>query len=227
VMCVHIIPRASVLLAARSVEVISEDEIARQKSILAAQLQKDFRAGMMNVPMPSANSDGAFHLDAINGYIDSLNGIRWAKMDELTSRLEEQRHNGQSVQTRLAMGIARISPVTSYSLAVTELAGTSTELKDRFYDEAMGYQDQFGAFIKDKTGMNLGSGIRVRANIDDGSEPAKPEPIDPHEMPEFQFNNINRQEAIEAAMVDMGLLALFNIIFFAGAFIAFLRYDVR
>ena len=227
VLCIHIIPRASVLLAARSVNVIPEEEIAYQKSVMAAQLREEFGASLLKLPAVPPGTPPEKQLQAINEYMDSLSNLRWAKMNALSSRLEEQRHNSQRVQEKLAMGIARVSPVTSFTLAITNLAGTSTELKDRFYDEAMRYQEQFGAFIKEKTGTNLGTWLRISATVDDGSEPAKPEPINPREMPAFEFNNRNRQESIEAAMTDMGLLALFNIIFFAGAFVAFLRYDVR
>jgi hypothetical protein len=216
-----------VLLAARSVDVISEEKIAYQKSVLAAQVGEEFGSELENLPTVSSAASPDKQLQTINEYFDSLSSLRWAKMDALSSRLEEKRHNSQRAQEKLAMGIARVSPATSFTLAIANLAGTSTELKNRFYDEAMRYQEQFRDFIKDKTGTTLGASLRISAKIDNDEKPAKPEPIDAREMPAFSFNNRNRQESIEAAMVDMGLLALFNIIFFAGAFIAFLRYDVR
>jgi hypothetical protein len=35
------------------------------------------------------------------------------------------------------------------------------------------------------------------------------------------------QQALRAGIFDVSLLVFFNVLFFAGAFLAFLRYDVR
>ncbi|MCP4633154.1 MAG: ABC transporter permease subunit [candidate division Zixibacteria bacterium] len=227
VLCVHIIPRASVLMAARSVDVLSVDEISYQKTVLSAQLSEEFREGMSNFMVSSSENHSTDHLKSINDYIDSLGNIRSSKLDELSSRLAEQRQNAQRHQELRAMGIARISPVTSFSLAASNLAGTSTRLKNRFIDEAHNYQKQYGAFIKEKTGMNLGGGIRIKASTDGCGADKKPEPIDPRELPAFNFTNHSMSEVLNAAVIDLGILSIFNLIFFAGAFIAFIRYDVR
>jgi hypothetical protein len=55
----------------------------------------------------------------------------------------------------------------------------------------------------------------------------KPEPIDPAELPEFQYRQPPLESVVRASVLDLGILAIFNIVFFAGAFVAFLRYDVR
>ena len=152
-------------------------------------------------------------------------------MDAFSERLSEERQNAQRVQENTAFGFARISPVTSYSLIASSLAGTSIGLKNRFYDEAWNYQKSYGNFIKEKTGMNVGGGLRVEASTscsgggDDKDK--KPELIDPHELPVFKFANHDLGRSVNAAVIDMGILSIFNIIFFAGAFIAFARYDVR
>jgi len=59
------------------------------------------------------------------------------------------------------------------------------------------------------------------------SEMEEPEEIDLRELPEFTFEPPDASVAIGASLPDLGLLLLFNIVFFAGAFVAFLKYDVR
>ena len=59
------------------------------------------------------------------------------------------------------------------------------------------------------------------------AEQEEPEPIDPREIPPFQFEAAPVSEVARAAVLDLGLLGLFNLVFFVGAFVAFLRYDVR
>jgi hypothetical protein len=55
----------------------------------------------------------------------------------------------------------------------------------------------------------------------------KPKPIDTNEMPSFSYTPVSLGDVFGASLPDIGLLALFNIIFFAAAYVGFLRYDVR
>lgn len=231
VMFVHIIPRASVLLAARSVDVPTVDEIAYQKSSLSSQLREEFFEGMQSFEVPASPDPESDPLQGFNEHIDSLSQIRDSKLQALSSRLNEERHNLQKVQEKLSFSLAKISPLSSFSLAATSLAGTSIQLKNQFYDEAMNYQQSFGNFIKEKTGMNTGGMIKIRAeaNWSENGEQKdeKPEQIDTRELPAFNFDNRDLSGSVSASIVDIGILVIFNLIFFAGAFVAFIRYDVR
>ena len=53
------------------------------------------------------------------------------------------------------------------------------------------------------------------------------DPLDLKELPRFQAPEYKFKEAVAPTVVDMGLLALYSLLAFAGAFVAFLRYDVR
>jgi hypothetical protein len=55
----------------------------------------------------------------------------------------------------------------------------------------------------------------------------KPKPIDPHELPEFQYGPMTLAEVFPQALSDVLLLAGFNMLLFVLAYVAFLRYDVR
>ena len=140
--------------------------------------------------------------------------------EELADRLEEQRNNEEAVQQRLAFGLARISPASAFSLAATSLSGSSLALKQHYLEEAKRYRDVYARFQKEKSGGELFA-IRISPN-----EP-KPEPIDPRELPAFQYLQPPLKEVIRSSVLDLGILAVFNVVFFAGAFVAFLRYDVR
>jgi len=162
---------------------------------------------------------------AFMGFMDSLGSARDAKEKEQLNRLHEERQNAQLHQQRVAFGLARVSPSTSLTLALTQLANTSIDLKDRFYDAAQAYLPLYQAFMFEKTGMNVGGG-RVIMRVGGGPEEAR-ELIDPSELPEFVYPEPPLAEALSSALVDIGILALFGLACFAGAFVAFLRYDVR
>ena len=145
------------------------------------------------------------------------------KMNLLTEQLNEQRENKSGVQQRLALSIARISPAASFSLAAADLASTSLGLRATYLEAAKAYQVQYSRFMKSK---NAGDN-RVVISHRMGADEEEPEPIAPAELPVFDYNAPATSETISAALPDLGLLVLFNIIFFFGAFVAFLRYDVR
>ena len=65
--------------------------------------------------------------------------------------------------------------------------------------------------------------FRISTDNDTHQKPA----IDAREIPAFGFEQPSMAGALGAAAVDFGILALMNILFFAGAFVSFLRYDVR
>ena len=97
-------------------------------------------------------------------------------------------------------------------------------MQNRFYDEASNYRESFNAFLKEKTGVNVSGQMFVMKTTGDEDEP---EPIDASELPQFSYRTASLSEVLESAIVDMGALALFNLLFFVGAFLSFLKYDVR
>jgi hypothetical protein len=220
---VTIVPRVSVLLAGRAVEVPTVDEISSQKAAFASSLWSDFRSELSNYKSDESQ-DIEKMMSSFNNYMDSLTTARDKKMSEYARRLNENRYNRQLIQQKVAFNLARISPAASLSLATSSLGGTSLEMKNRFRDNSHSYQKSFADFMKEKTGMNVGGRIIVLLSDDDEEEK---DPIDFREIPVFEPERQPLSEAIGMASVDMGLLALFNLIFFTAAFVTFGRYDAR
>jgi ABC-type transport system involved in multi-copper enzyme maturation permease subunit len=224
IVSVMILPRTAVLLAGRAVDVPSVDEIASKKSRFSASLWQEDRKKMADFRAP----EGTKPMDVMQEFQKFMSKIgdeREAKMQEFSSRLNEERANKQRVQEQVAFGLARISPSATFSLASAAIAGTGTQLKQEYKTSGEQYQRAFGEFMKGKTGMNMGGGMVFRISTDDNQE--KKTPINIAEIPEYEF----RPQPIGASLghiaVDFGVLALFNILFFVGAFVSFLRYDLR
>jgi len=224
---VLIIPRVSVMLAGHAVDVPSVDEIAAQKASFSRDLWNDFRTSLSDFEAPPMleSDDIEAAMAGFQQYMDSLTKIRDRKMDNFANRLNEERSNRQMVQEKTAFGFARVSPSASLAFATAEMAGTSIALKNRYKKEAISYRQNFNAFMKEKTGIAVhGRMIMIRESDEEGEEP---KPIDPQELPVFKFNAASFAESFSAAAADFGLLAVFNLLFFAGAFTAFMRYDLR
>jgi hypothetical protein len=161
-----------------------------------------------------------------NKFMQELADKRDEKMREFAARVNEERENRQRVQRSVALGISRLSPSAAFSLAASSLAGTSLGLERSYKDAAAAYQREYAAFMKAKTGMLVGGRVMMFRTTSDGEE-QKPKPINPRELPAFTFPRPSLAAVVGDGLLDLGLLGAFALVLFFGAYLAFLRYDVR
>jgi len=220
---VMIIPRTAVLLAGRAVDVPAVDDLVSQKSRYSASLWQEHRKKLSEFPAPE-NTPMEKVMEKFQKFMSDLGQERGDKMEAFSRRLNEQRANAQAVQERLAFGLARISPSAVFSLLSTSISATGVRLKDDYKAQAEQYQRQYAEFMREKTGRNPSGGFIFR--MTDGEEEEK-EKINAAELPVFSYEQPPVGSATASIVTDFGILALFNIAFFAGAFVAFLRFDPR
>ncbi|MCH8246893.1 MAG: ABC transporter permease [Bacteroidetes bacterium] len=221
---VLIIPRASVLISGQAVDVPSVDQIDYEKSKYSRQLFSERMNGMQEFIQENRNNDDhAQFMADMQEFMGQQQDDFDAKMLVLTEQLNEQRNNKAARRQKFALALARISPTASFSLAAADLASTSLALRSSYMDAANSYQAAFAQFMQSKNADT--QGFRFMRHGDDEVE--EPEEIDLRELPAFTYEPPDVSDAIGASLPDLGLLLLFNIVFFAGAFVAFLKYDVR
>lgn len=63
-----------------------------------------------------------------------------------------------------------------------------------------------------------------RNDVDNGE---KPKAINPAELPSFSYVPMQLNDVLGSSLIDIGLLVLFNLIFFTAAYLGFMKYDVR
>lgn len=232
IMAVLVLPRSAVLAAARSVDVPSYDEILSQQGRLRAQLWREDEQAINDFlndsfdNRPSSPGSEVGLAGRFNEFFSELNDQRAGKIESLGARLDEDRRNRQATQEALAFGLARLSPAAAFSLACLNLAGTALELPRHFLEQVNAYQEVFQRFQKEKAGVSSSGGIVIQVRSVDDEEPEE-KAIDPRELPAFQYRPPSTALLVQRAVFDLGLLALFNVLFFAGSFVAFMRYDVR
>lgn len=225
IFAVLIIPRASVLISARLVDVPNIDEITAQKNRYRIQLFDEDKPKMANFELAEGTEiDDA--MSQFSAFMGELSSARQEKVDIFNQRLNESFTNKRRQQESLALKLSRISPTSVFTLAITELAGTSLALQHRFMDAAYNYQTLYSNFMTEKTGSTRSGGFRMVV-ITTGEDEAEPEPLDPDELPLFEFTQPTAREAAANSSLDLGLLLLFNLLFFGGASVAFHRYDLR
>lgn len=115
-------------------------------------------------------------------------------------------------QVEAAMWLSRISPTASLVYGAGEITDTGIQDRRRFWKALQSYRVQFLNYAEDKWSE--------RAKQGGGA-------ISTEDYPRFVYFRAGIGERLNAAVVDLGLLAVWNLIFFVAGYVAFLRYDVR
>lgn len=151
-----------------------------------------------------------------------------AKTDRLDQIFEEQ-HNKMMSQAIIGRHFTCVSPTVIYQRASEGIASTGVSRCMDLYQQIKRYQANLKEYIRSKDEEDIDSlhllfaeefAVRKWGTISKKS-------IDFETVPKFQERNLGLGESLQLAIWDIGLLVIFNLIFFAAAFISFLRYDVR
>jgi ABC-type transport system involved in multi-copper enzyme maturation permease subunit len=119
-------------------------------------------------------------------------------------KLDEDYRNRISSLVSVSQGITGFSPATAFTLLATDIMGTGLAEERRLKKAAQSYKDLLVQMFTDRT----------------WTEESKP--------PRFHYRRSSVKEIMgEGGLNNLLILFLLNILFFTGAYVAFLRYDVR
>ena len=139
---------------------------------------------------------------------------------ETRERLNREHLTAQLVQVQRARGITRFSPAAIVQYALESMAGTGLNRHLQFLESAHHHIRQFRNFIVETDSTDTES-LHIIGIPDGMSE----KPISPRALPSFD-DKIAFSDTLNAAMVDMLLLALLLCMFICGAFLVFIRSEV-
>jgi hypothetical protein len=155
--------------------------------------------------------------EAFELYFAEARYVADAFVESRMKRLDETFQNKYNARLSLAVGLAHLSPAFAVRSATVGLAGTGLQRHERF---GKTHQQHLIAdrdwYRETKTAFNL-----QRRNTKKYGEPR----WDATKRPRFTFSE--KPPKIQPALFDIGLLALWSLLFFAGAYAAFLKYDLR
>ncbi|MFC1526240.1 ABC transporter permease subunit [Candidatus Latescibacterota bacterium] len=117
-------------------------------------------------------------------------------------------------QIGVSQTLSRLSPAASFRYATTEMAQTGISHYQEFKKSHRRFEDDFEEYaqqVNDRRG-------------NDGELPA--DWYNSDEVPGWRLLAARLSDTIDAATVDVGLLVMYNVLFFMGTYMAFLRYDV-
>lgn len=140
-------------------------------------------------------------------------------------KLEQEYINQRGTQAAIAMNLSRLSPVSCYSYILSEISATGVLEMHNFLNSAQRFQTEVKENIYDKIivqsygGTSGATATMIR----------QAEGFDPRTaaIPHLNYQHATLSEALQVEWVDIMLLLLFNVAFFAASYVSFLRYDVR
>ncbi len=130
---------------------------------------------------------------------------------------EEDLQRKAASQTKLARNLACISPFADFVYVAGDLTGTGLRSLEHFKRIEDEYKRQIHSYAEERI-----SDARKK-------NPALKEEslLDISDHPRFVFKEEPLKEKLMGVLPYWGILALFNVVFFAAAFAGFMRYDVR
>jgi ABC-type transport system involved in multi-copper enzyme maturation permease subunit len=210
-------PRLSSALAQVVAPSKSEARVALEKAQLRRNIQKERDAEINrliktlpdDINSPVAK-EGVKAQEEIQNRYQAMLEEDWRAMDRDIEAREGKRN-------ALAVTIGRLSPVTSFIRPMAELARTGWLKYERFQVGVRRFEETLNRDIFDKNRMiryKHGMGMDNKVDVTVAA-------------PVFTYVPASVKAIVRDILPDVIVLVLFNFIFFAGAFVAFLRYDVR
>ncbi len=145
------------------------------------------------------------------------------------NKAREDYHNKMMAQALVGRNLTCFTPTVIYQRVSETIAGTGINHVVGLQRQIREYQANLREYIrnedaKDPLSLHL---IFPETNSAQAWRTISHNPVDFTNVPKFQERSLALGKSLKLAVWDIGLLALFNLAFFAGAFVSFLRYDVR
>jgi ABC-type transport system involved in multi-copper enzyme maturation permease subunit len=147
------------------------------------------------------------------------------RMSKEARRIEEDYTNKRRAQEAIAANLSRMSPFCCMANALSEMSGTGSSEIENFSKQAQLFQetvkrnfyDNF-EFSEYRTENQWSGGYYRKEGFD----------LDKFPVPHMSsYHHVDLAGALSVCWLDIVLLVLFSVLFFTGAFVSFLRYDVR
>ena len=146
---------------------------------------------------------------------------RWAtyftRRYQIKTQIADTHVDQQFRQVRLARELTQISPIVCFQYAMEGLAATGITRYMDFVKQVRRYRQTFIDFIKTEDRDDPES-----LHIYPVREGLSQKPVDPNAVPRFEEHS-----SYQSVIFPVGLLILFNILFFTAAQLSFLKCDLK
>ena len=187
----------------------SVDEISMRRQAQLDQIDNEWREGSPpklkkapSIEYPSRTRAWAEYFTAIG---------------DTEKQIADQHINQQLRQVQLARDLTQISPIATFQYAMEGLANTSIVGYMDFVKQTRRYQQAFIDFVKTED-----QGDPESLHIYPVREGLSQKPVEPDAVPVFE-----EQISYRSVLTQVGLLVLFNLLFFIMAQVSFLMSEIK
>lgn len=215
---VTIIPKAAVMTAAQIKPIPSVHEVTAKKEAFLQQTsiegQDRMREWLKENPS-TPGMDPTEYQEKFRQAIEDLQTELTVKIDTNNAALERDYQVKKRSQQKLAVNLSRISPSSALMFGAMSLARTGIEEHERFLNGVRAFKPIFTKWINEKMmkSVNMSTGEMGKVDLSD--------------MPQFTFKKEDFGKSLKRTLPDLGLMGFLIIFFFVGAYVSFIRYDVR
>ena len=212
---VTIIPKASVMIAGEIYPIPSIHEVTAEKDAFLQEMQASAPIRVNKWMSDNPSDDTPEWQEKFRVFLEEIQQELTAEIDKKNAEVEETYQAKRRNQQRLALNISRISPASALMFGAMSLARTGLNEHERFLNSIKSYKPVFTRWVNEKM---------IRSIDFDSSEQKKPDISD---MPLHTFDPESLNESVARVIPDYVVMAIMILVFFAVAFVSFLRYDVR
>lgn len=220
VIFVTVIPKISILAAAQLNPIPSVHEITAKKDGFLLQtteavILRNRQWGKEHSPKTVEEQNR--YAEDFKKSLDELRQWATSQVENYNAALERDYQLRKRSQERLAENLSRISPASALMFSTMSLARTGLDEHDRFLASLHTYKSIYSKWV---------NALLLKNFKFDRSQGGYP-PVELTNMPQHKFEPESLSNSLARTLPDIGAMAVLIIVFFAGAYVSFLKYDVR
>jgi ABC-type transport system involved in multi-copper enzyme maturation permease subunit len=219
-----VIPSMGRVVADKSRRAPTAEEFKRAKSEAQEQIDSRMYAGAYG---PHAGATGSDRNDpSVNPRGRAQYSVEGT---EAVNRVVDAHHERMMAQAEAGRRFTCTSPAVIYRRVCEIIACTGIDRSRSLYRQIRIYQQSLRGFIVSEDRSDPDS---LHLLFDDAPRASEwttisHKAVSFEAVPKFLERDLAFGESLRLAVWDLGLLALFNLVFFALSFVAFMKYDVR
>ncbi|MBT7860556.1 MAG: ABC transporter permease subunit [Gemmatimonadetes bacterium] len=214
------VPNMAPYAVAQIVPIPSQESMRREK----AAIQQDWNDRFQKIWREEQEKQGRDDVydDALRERFEGMREEMEAEMQKVSdSQTAQVRH-----QMRWSGIVARVSPMTSFTLASLDLAASGIDQEERYVESLKAFAEKWGTYAEEKQtafreAMANNRGRMTPEFLEQFNN------LDLSDAPQFEFHHMPVADRLTSIYPDVLLLVVWNVIFFMGAYLSFLRYDVQ
>jgi ABC-type transport system involved in multi-copper enzyme maturation permease subunit len=225
-----VLPKASVVASRLLLPVRSQQVVDLEKAQVRAQSGRELETAVRELARTSPGVQGLSASEyfkrknasdpTVADYEErqtELNAEFAARLNTQLDRIDAEFERQRARQAALARNLSRLSPVSCFIHVLAEVAGTGFVEESAWRSTRSRFKQLLDREIAPKTGARRFGDVTYGKLDLDRNAPA----------PRLAAESVPLERRLAAVWIDLALLGVYGLLFFAGAHVAFLRYDVR